>query len=230
MSDPLRVTVVGATGLVGRKTIEACVGREDIRLSAISRREVPLPRGARMEMFVAEPGKWGEVLEALQPKAVICALGTTWAKAGRDEGAFRAVDRELVLSVARAAKDHGAERFVAVSSVGADAHSGNFYLRVKGETEAALGQVGFPRLDILRPGLLRGARGQDRRPAERLAILASPIVNLFLHGRYRRYRGIDAEVVARGALACTKRAARGRFVHENDAIRRAAASLPQPVD
>ena len=93
--------------------------------------------------------------------------------------------------------------------------------------ERELTKLRFDRLDILRPGLLRGQREDDRRPAERLGIAAAPIVNLLLHGKYRQYRAIRAEIVAQAALALAKRAARGRFLHDNDAILRAAKSLPQ---
>ncbi len=227
MSDPMRVAIVGASGLIGTSVITACIGREDIRLGGIARRELALPKGARMELFVAETDKWPEVIEALQPKAMICALGTTWAKSGKDEAAFRAVDHDLVLSVARAAKEHGVDRFVSVSSVGADPHSKNFYLRVKGETDRELGKVGFKRLDILRPGLLRGSREDHRRVAERMGIIASPFANFLLHGKNRRLRAIKAGVVARAAIACAKRAAQGRFVHEYDSIVRSANSLPE---
>ena len=230
MSDALRVCLVGATGLVGGQVIEACVGREDIRLQAVARREVPLPRGIRIECFVAEPDKWGEVIEALRPKAIICALGTTWKKSGEDEAAFRAVDQDLVLAIAQSALDNGVERFVHVSSIGAAIAAKAFYLRVKGEVERELTRMRFGRLDILRPGLLVGERKNDRRVAERIGIAASPIVNVLLHGRYRQYRGIRAETVARAALALARRAARGRFVHDNDAIVRAAHALPALID
>lgn len=230
MSDALRLCLVGATGLIGARVMEECVGREDIRLQAIARREANLPKGIRIEYFVADPANWGQVFEALRPKAVICALGTTWKKSGEDEAAFRAVDHDLVLSTARAALENGVDRFVAVSSVGADAASKNFYLKVKGETERELTRMRFPRLDILRPGLLVGNRQNDRRVAERMGIAAAPLANLFMHGKYRQYRGIKAEIVARGALALAKRAARGRFVHDNDAIMRAANSLPALVE
>ena len=230
MSDEaLRLCLIGATGLIGGKVMEECIGREDVRLSAIARREAKLPRGIRMELFVAEPAKWGEVLEALRPKAVICALGTTWKKAGEDEEAFRAVDQHLVLDTARAAKEQGVDRFVAVSSVGADTASKNFYLRVKGETERELTKLRFNRLDILRPGLLRGKRENDRRLGERIGIAAAPVANLLLHGKYRQYRAIDAETVAQAAIALAKSAARGRFVHDNDGIIRAAKRLPQLI-
>lgn len=228
MSDALRIAVVGGSGLVGSNVIRLCVGREEIRLAAIARSELALPPGARMEVFVAAPDKWGEVIEALRPTAMICALGTTWKKAGRDEAAFRAIDQELVLTVARAAKAHGVERFVSVSSVGADPHSKTFYLKVKGETDRELAKIGFGRLDVLRPGLLRGSRG-EMRPAEKLAMLASPLLNPFLQGDWRKYRAIDAETVARAALHCAMRPARGRFVHDNEAILRAARGLAQPL-
>lgn len=222
MSEPLRIALVGATGLIGSQVIRACMGRSDVRLVAVARREVKLPKGARMELFVAEPENWGEVLEALRPTALICALGTTWKKAGESEEAFRAVDHKLVLDTACAAQAAGVERLVAVSSVGADPLSRNFYLRVKGEVEAELSKVGFKRLDLLRPGLLKGKRGDDRRLGERLGIIASPIVDPFLNGKWRKYRSIDALAVAQGAIGFAGRRAGGRFTHENDSIRRSA--------
>ena len=224
----MRIALVGATGLIGGKMIEACVGREDVRLTGIARREARLPHGAKMELFVAEPAKWGEVIEAARPYAMICALGTTWKASGKDEAAFRSVDRDLVLSVAEAARSQGVERFVHISSVGADARSKSFYLRVKGEIERELTRLKFPRLDILRPGLLLGERAGDRRTGERIGIAMAPLVNLLLHGRLRQYRGISAHMVAQAALGLALRGARGRFVHDNDAIRRAANALPRP--
>lgn len=229
MSEPLRIALVGASGLLGSEVIKLCVGREDVRLAAIARAELALPPGARMEVFVADPDKWGEVIEALRPTVVISALGTTWKKAGKDEAAFRAVDQELVLAVARAAKAHGVERFVSISSVGADPHTKNFYLKVKGETDRDLAKIGIGRLDVLRPGLLRGKHGGERRAGERLGILLSPLVNPLLGGKWRAYRAIDANIVARAALYLAMRPARGRFLHDNDAIHRAARSLPQPA-
>ena len=230
MSDPLRIALVGATGLIGRTVMEVCVGRADVKLTAIARREVPLPKGARMEMFVADTDNWGEIIEAVKPNAIICALGSTWKKSGRDEEAFRAVDHDLVLRVARTALDHGVKRFVAVSSVGADPHAKSLYLRVKGETDKDLRNMRFDRLDILRPGLLVGKRKDDLRPGEKLGILASPLLNPLLQGTYRKFRGVKVETVARAAIAFAQRKARGRFAHENEAIIKMAASLPDLVE
>lgn len=225
MSDargPVRIALVGATGLVGRRVIEIASAGDEVRIVGIARREAPLPAGARMEMFVAESDKWGEVLEAVRPRALICALGTTWKKAARNEAAFRAVDHDLVLATAEAARAAGIPNMVLVSAAGADPHAKAFYMRVKGEIEAAVSRVGFKRLDIVRPGLLRGERGGDRRVLERLGILAAPLIDPLLSGAWERYRSIDASLVAEAALGLALRRAGGRFTHDNEALRRAA--------
>ncbi|MET4131457.1 uncharacterized protein YbjT (DUF2867 family) [Porphyrobacter sp. MBR-155] len=220
--SPVRIALVGATGLVGRHVIDVASAGDEARIVGIARREAPLPSGARMEMFVAQPAKWGEVLEAVRPRALICALGTTWKKAGRDEAAFRSVDHDLVLATAEAAKRAGVPNMVLVSAAGADARGKSVYFRVKGETENAVSRIGFKRLDILRPGLLRGERSNDRRVGERLGILAAPLIDPLLSGSWERFRSIDAALVAEAALGLAMRRAGGRFTHDNDAIRRAA--------
>lgn len=217
-----RIALVGATGLVGRRVIESASLVDGVRVLGISRREAVLPPGARLEMFVAPPEQWGEVLDAVRPRALICALGTTWKKAGRDEAAFRAVDQELVLATAAAAHSAGVANMVVVSAGGADPFAKNRYLRVKGETEAALGRIGFKRLDILHPGLLRGTRQDDPRLAERAAIIAAPLIDPLLRGNWERFRSIDARVVAEAALGLALRRAGGRTVHDNAAMARAA--------
>lgn len=221
-AGPVRIALVGATGLIGRTIIEVASAGDEARIVGIARREAPLPPGARMEMFIAEPAKWGDVFDAVRPRALICALGTTWKKAGRNETAFRAVDHDLVLATAKAAKAAGVPNMVLISAAGADARSKSFYMRVKGESENALSQVGFKRLDILHPGLLRGARNGDLRLAERAALVAAPLVDPLLSGSWERFRSIDAALVAQAALGLALRRAAGRFTHDNEAMRRAA--------
>jgi len=217
--------LAGATGLVGQRVMEAAVGRPSLRLIALSRREAPMPAGARMEMLVADTGHWGDAVATIAPDAVICALGTTWRKAGADEAAFRAVDQDLVLGLAHAAREAGAKTFVLVSSTGADPAAKTLYLRVKAEVEAQITRIGFSRLDILRPGLLRGPREGDRRVLERLGIVLSPLTDALLQGSRRGFRSIDARTVAAAALQCAMEKARGRFVHDNDGMLRLSRRL-----
>ena len=158
MSKPTRIALVGASGLIGMSLIRLAVGRSDLRIVAVARRELDLPPGARMEVLLADPAGWGDAIAATNADVLVSALGTTWRKAGKDEAAFRSVDEMLVLACAKAAKAAGMRQMIAISSVGADPLAKNFYLRVKGEVEQKLGKVGVPRLDLIRPGLLRGPR------------------------------------------------------------------------
>jgi uncharacterized protein YbjT (DUF2867 family) len=111
---------------------------------------------------------------------------------------------------------------VTISSVGADPASRNFYLRTKGDMERALEALGFDRLDIFRPGLVRGERGGERRRGERIGIALSPLVNLLLRGRLDRFGAIDADVVAAAVQACLGLEEPGIFRHENRDIKKLA--------
>src|SRR3546814_13837950 len=85
------IFLCGATGLVGRAVVRAAGERV---LTLLARREVDdLPdHHARL---VAPPARWGDILAAERPAALICCLGTTIRQAGA-RAAFRAVERDLV--------------------------------------------------------------------------------------------------------------------------------------
>jgi uncharacterized protein YbjT (DUF2867 family) len=212
-----RLCLVGSTGLVGYTLIERAVSRSDMRIIGVARRELALPYGARMEMLLADPSGWPDAIAAANAQVMVCALGTTMAKVGKDQEAFRAIDHGLVVACARAAKQAGIEHFILVSSIGADLFAKSFYLRVKGGVEEALGRIRFRRLDILRPGLIRGQR-KESRPLERLAMWLSPVFDLFLHGKYRKYRSIRAETLADAIFALIEQKAAGRFTHDRDGM------------
>lgn len=134
------------------------------------------------------------------PGVALCALGTTIGKAG-SQAAFRAVDHDAVLAFATGALAAGAQSFVVVSSLGANAKSSVFYQRVKGETEADLRALGFASLAIAAPSLLLGDRAESR-PAERAAVLAAR----FCGGLLKPFaaRPIEAHVVAKALVAIAR--------------------------
>ncbi|MES2301389.1 MAG: NAD(P)H-binding protein [Pseudomonadota bacterium] len=220
MSEQTRVVLLGATGLIGRAVMAEAVGRPDINLVAVARREVPLPKGARMQMLLSETAHWPDAIAAGRPHTVVVALGTTIKAVGGDKAAFRAVDHDLVLECAQAAKEAGARQMIVVSSVGAQFSSKNFYLSVKGEVEDKLARLHFDRLDILRPGLLRGHREGPPRAAERLGMLFSPLLDLLMMGSLRKYRSARATDLASVILSITGTRQRGRQVHEHDDFKR----------
>src|SRR5258708_12708126 len=120
---PRTVALAGATGLVGREILRGLVA--DPRVSAIhvlARRAVA-GGDAKVTAHIVE----FTALPALpRIDEVYLALGTTIKVAG-SQPAFRAVDYDANLAVARAALAAGAKRAGLVSAMGATARSGIFY-------------------------------------------------------------------------------------------------------
>lgn len=216
-----RILLVGATGLLGRRVVERLLDRDDIALNLLTRRPIGRTHPALTEQ-AAPSERWPELAATGAVDTVISTLGTTMRQAGSRE-AFRAVDHDLVLGVARAARAAGACRMICVTSAGANPASANFYLKVKGETERALGDLDFDRLDLVQPSLLLGARGGPPRFAERFAALLSPLGNLLLRGPLDRFAAIEADIVAEAIVALLDRTSPGRFRHENRDLRRLAS-------
>lgn len=176
--------IAGATGLVGRALRAELPGAV-----ALVRR--PAPGAAvvdytRASSFDALPA----------PRRVFIALGTTMAQAG-SPAAFRAVDFDAVLAVARAARERGATHCGLVSALGADARSAVFYNRVKGEAEAAVIALGFERLVIARPSLLDGERAALGQPERRGEAWALRLLRPLAGAIPARWRPVRAERVAR---------------------------------
>ncbi|TFI57950.1 NAD-dependent epimerase/dehydratase family protein [Sphingomonas parva] len=209
----MRIALVGGTGLIGALLAERLVA-EGHELHRIQRRAA----GRAGEEHVAPAERWGALTEQLAPEAAISTLGTTIRKAG-SQAEFRRVDFGLVTEFARAAQRAGTRRMVSVSSVGADPGSRNFYLRTKGEMERLLAGLGFARLDLFRPGLLRGERAGDRRVGERIGLALSPAANLLLRGPLNRFAAIDAMIVADAIVAALALPPDGTHIHHNRAIR-----------
>jgi uncharacterized protein YbjT (DUF2867 family) len=201
------VLVAGASGLVGREILQGLLGDGSVAaVHALGRRELPVqhPKLAQHRVDF-------RALPALPPlNEAFIALGTTIKVAGSQE-AFRAVDYDAVVAVAKAAKAAGATRLGVVSAMGANPRSSVFYSRVKGEMEEALSALGFATLVFARPSLLAGDRealGQPLRPGEKIGLNITRWLGPLIPANYR---SIDVKAVARALLA-TVRETEGRRI------------------
>lgn len=205
-----KALVAGSTGLVGASLIRqlAEAGWDEVR--ALTRRP-----------FAASPPIIPIVTDFDQPKPqlplfgvthVFSCLGTT-IKAAGSQAAFRRVDFDMPLMIARAAREAGAQHFLLVSSLGANPKSRFFYPRVKGELEEAVSALGYRSVTIVRPSFLEGNRA-ERRLGEQLGI---PIFRLFP----AKYRSVHVDQVARALVAAARAGRPGIEILENPAILRA---------
>lgn len=201
------IALAGATGLVGREILRGLLA--DASVSAIhvlGRRalEVGDPK------LIVHTVDFRRLPALPRVDEVFLALGTTIKVAGSEQ-AFRAVDYEANLAVARAALAAGAKRAGLVSAMGASAKSRMFYTRVKGELEQALAALPFEGLVIARPSFLAGDRaslGQPVRSGEGFALALSHLLGSLIP---RNYRSVAAADVAKALLSRVP-AAHGREV------------------
>jgi uncharacterized protein YbjT (DUF2867 family) len=210
----LKLLLAGATGLVGRVLLKQLEDMPSVTsIDLVGRRAVD-GVGPKVAQHIGDATEWPTFVGALSPDVAISTLGTTIRDAG-SETAFFAVDHDAVVSFARAAGGAGARHFMMMSSVGAHAGSRNFYLATKGKAEASVQAVGFDRIDIVRPGLLRGQRSGPLRPAERIGVFLSPVTDMLTPRVLDHYRSIAAQDVAGAMAKLAGDHMPGLFVHEN---------------
>jgi uncharacterized protein YbjT (DUF2867 family) len=192
--------VLGATGLVGKALVEQlCRDRRYQTVTCLVRK--PLSN----DFFTENASKVRPIVvnfENLQDyqgyfgaQHIFVCLGTTIKKAG-NKSAFRRVDFEYVHVAAQLARAQRALSFVWISSVGANAKSSNFYLRVKGELEnAIINMSGLDNACAVRPSLLLGKR-EEMRPSEKLATMLTPLLSPLMLGGLGKYKPVQVADVA----------------------------------
>lgn len=204
--------IVGATGLVGNELLHILLQSNAYENVKILIRKPIAINHPKLTQKLVDFNELEKYEEEFTVHDVFCCLGTTIKKAGSQE-AFKKVDFEYPLKVAKLAKNNGAKQFLIVSAMGANSHSRIFYNRVKGEIEEALKQVQLPSLHIFRPSLLLGKRNEFRF-GERVAEILSPILSPLLSGKLRKYKPIQGKDVAQAMYQIAKNNRTGEFVYE----------------
>jgi uncharacterized protein YbjT (DUF2867 family) len=192
--------VLGATGLVGKTLVEQlCRDHRYQTVTCLVRKPLSKDFFAgntdKVEPIVVDFENLEDYQGYFGCQHIYVCLGTTIKKAG-SKSTFRKVDFEYVHVAAQLARAQRAGSFVWISSVGANAKSNNFYLRVKGELEnAILGMSGLHNAAAVRPSLLLGKR-DEIRPAEKFASILGPFLSPLLIGRLSKYKPVQAADVA----------------------------------
>lgn len=223
----MKIALIGATGLTGSEMLTALLA--DPQVSAVRllvRRtfEVADPKVEVHVMDFSDPDAYHLPLQGCQ--AVLVSIGTTMRNVRGNKDAYRRIDHDIPVNAAMAAAAQGLQAFGMVSSVGANANlRSNFYLRLKGETEANVCRQAIPKILIARPSFLMGQR-TEYRPAERLAqILMVPVMDWLLPRHWSRYHSITAQSVAKALVAGLKSLPDGHHILEYDQLK----ALSQPA-
>lgn len=208
--------IFGASGLVGNLLLKELINDPAYnKVVVFVRKPLVIVNSKVEEVSLNEFESYGVEDIDVSASQVFCCLGTTIKIAGSQE-AFRKVDYELPVRIGAWSKSKGIPVFAAISSIGANADSGNFYLRTKGEMEDGLKSFQFSKLILVRPSLLLGTRNEFRM-GEELAKVFSGVMNLLFFGPLKKYRAIKASKVARAMIILANSEA-GEIVYESDKL------------
>ena len=186
--------IAGSTGLVG-SNILSYLSDNNHKPIALARSPIKeIPSNAQ-ELIIDYDSLLTEGSLPSCDHVFVC-LGTT-IKIAKSKENFKIVDLDYPLAVAQKALESGAKKLTLISSVGADSKSKNFYLRIKGELEDAILELGFESVNIFRPSFLIGQGGRRRAFSEKILMKIAKIFDIFCIGSARKYRSIDAQVLAK---------------------------------
>jgi|JI9StandDraft_2_1071091.scaffolds.fasta_scaffold86256_2 uncharacterized protein YbjT (DUF2867 family) len=206
--------LAGATGLIGNHVLELLLADAAYdKVIALSRKPL-VSKHTKLENVLVNIDEWTKVSD-LKVDDVFCCLGTT-IKQAKTKAAFRKIDFEYPVEVAKALKQNGATTFLLVSALGADKSSRIFYNQVKGEVEAAVGELVYNATHIFRPSLLLGDR-KEQRSGEDAAKVFYKIFGWLIP---QKYKGVEAAKVARAMVAEAKSGKQGLHVYESAALQK----------
>jgi uncharacterized protein YbjT (DUF2867 family) len=208
--------LVGATGLVGGHCLQFLLQSDDYEKVIILVRRPLLMHHDKLEEQVVNFDKLDQYASIINASDIFCCLGTTMKVAGSQQE-FRKVDFTYTVQTCAIAVKNGADQLLVVSALGANSHSKIFYNRIKGEIEEALSKLPCEAIHFFRPSLLLGDR-KESRTVERAGISAMRGLSMLMAGPLKKYRPIEAKVVAQAMVHVAQETRPGVNVYESDRI------------
>ena len=191
----MKYLVLGATGLVGSKIIEKLDPKNEV--VAFCRRDFDFPSHVQKNIVNFEEDFDLPIVDHL----FICLgfpveLLDLVVMRKSVKKLFKKVDLDLVTQVAKKAKQIGIKNVSVISSVAASDKSLNYYLKIKGQMENNLRELGFDQLNIIQPSHMLGER---EKPIGHDVKLFEDITNItgnFLFGPLAKFKNVEAEKIA----------------------------------
>ena len=188
--------IIGATGVVGRVILnEILSGEYYDKIYILGRSSISkLPDEERLTKIIIDFENIDFDMDILENADVFASLGTTLKIAGSKENQ-RKIDVDYTVNFAKLCEGK-IRSFNVVSAMGANSKSKNFYTSFKGELEDKLKELNLGVLRIFQPSLLISKR-EDKRFFERLLIKISPIFQILLKGKMKKYSPIEASLLGK---------------------------------
>lgn len=207
--------IIGATGAVGKEILkEILIGQYYDRIYILGRSSISkLPDEERLTKIIIDFENINFDTSILENADVFASLGTTLKIAGSKENQ-RKIDVDYTVNFAKLCEGK-IRSFNVVSAMGASSKSKNFYTSFKGELEDKLKELNLGVLRIFQPSLLISKR-EDKRFFERLLIKISPIFQILLKGKMKKYSPIEASLLGKEIVRfATENKGAGTYTYNN---------------
>lgn len=208
--------IIGATGLTGKALLNQLLQDAYFEKVILFLRKEMNVIDSKLTQHCIDFNELDNYKNLIKGDIVFCCLGTTIKTAGSQE-AFKKVDYTYPAEFAKIAKENGIQIFCLQSSLGADATSSNFYLKVKGETEDAIKNLNFNSFATFRPSMLLGNRTEFRL-GENIGKVVMQTLSFLFIGKFKRYKAIHVNQVAKAMIKHVKSNEIGNKIFENEAM------------
>lgn len=195
MNDKTAI-IIGATGLVGSHILQLLLSDERYsKVLVFHRRSTGVSHPKLTEHIINFDAieDWKELLVGDE---LYSALGTTIKQAGSQEAQWT-IDYDYQYEVAKSAAQNKVGAYALVSSIGATSETRNFYLKMKGELDEEVQELGFKKTLIIRPSFLKGER-KESRFWETIGITAAELFTKM--PGLKKYKPIHANQVAEAMI------------------------------
>lgn len=210
-----QVTLFGATGLIGSYLLEFLLKDSDIHLINVVGRNPFHLQHDKINNIVIDFEDVSSISNSITgSEAVFVSIGTTMSKVNGDKIKYKSVDFDIIFNIANACKQKNINQFIYVSSLGANANSSNFYLRLKGEIDEAVAKLNLNSTSVFRPSVLLGKRNEFR-PGEKIMQFVMPLLDFMIPSNSK---AIKAEDVAKSMLNTTKNYKSGLHIYQYSQI------------
>jgi len=212
--------LLGATGLIGSDVLShLLINNKYETVYIIVRKLLPISH-PKLIQIIGDQETAKNKIEDIKVTHFYSCIGSTKKKTPNIEAYYK-IDLQYPLTIAKHLKNNGCTTMAIISSVGANEHSKNFYLKLKGDVEAACKALHFDSTIILRPSLLIGKR-KEQRLLEGFTMWLSPVLDLFLVGKLKNYKSIKASVVAKAMINLVLSNKQGTHIYQSVEIKKNA--------
>ena len=201
--------ILGASGLTGSILLELLLQDDQYSCVKIFSRKSIEKKHPKIKEFVGDLLQLENFANDFSGDVCFCCIGTT-AKKTPDKEMYRKIDFGIPVAAAKLCAKNKIPTYMVISALGADAKSSIFYTRTKGEMEEAVLQENIPNTYLLEPSIIFGDR-KESRIGEKIAIVLTKLFGFLLVGKLRKYKGIEAENIAKAMFYLAK--------NETDVIR-----------